>query len=289
MGVAVYEFKGNFSDMGLTLDCGQAFRWHVGGNSASGIISSKKGNSIVLAAWASEDLAIAVDSDKTELNQKFWEEYFGISQETEWEKLYRKIWELKEEIGPEATVACTKAIEYSPTMAILKQDPWECLISFIISQRNSIPRIMRIVEELSQELGEELKLGERKGYAFPSAEKLAALTEEELKDFGLGYRARYIKEAAEWCLRNPNWDEELNKRSTESLKTELKKLNGVGDKVASCIALFGFGRHEEFPIDVWIQRVLDKYFGGENPASKFGELAGLLQQSLFIAVRAGLI
>lgn len=284
-----YEFQGDFRCMGETLKCGQAFRWRVYGDTAAGIVGTPKGQSIALITWDATNLAIAVDAKQEHLNEAFWRRYFELNGKSEWEQLRERIEELRPEQGDATTELCLKAVDNVPGMTILLQDPWECLVSFIISQRNNIPRIEKCVEQLCWDYGEELVLGSLSGYGFPSVDRLASISEVELLDVGLGYRARYVKNAAAWCLRNPNWLKDLEGLDTKELKEQLKRLNGVGDKVASCVALFGYGRHEEFPIDIWMQRVVDRYFKGRSPAKKFDKLAGLLQQCLFIAARSELI
>lgn len=174
-----------------------------------------------------------------------------------------------------------QAEEYSRGIRILHQDPWETLITFIISQRKSIPAIQSSVEKLCRRCGEKIDTSRESVYTFPSAAALSRLSMEDLKACSLGYRAPYIHDTAMAIKKRPHLLKDMASMDDETLLASLMDLPGVGIKVASCTALFGFHRTALAPVDVWIQRVIDCYYGGINPFPQYGENAGILQQYLF--------
>lgn len=171
----------------------------------------------------------------------------------------------------------TRAAEIGGGIRIFRQDPWETLISFIISQNNNIPRIKKIINALCTLLGEE-----KDGFfAFPTAQAIADAGIEGLAPIKSGFRAKYIIDAASKVVSGQISLERIAKSGYSAALDELKTIKGVGDKVANCVLLFGFGYYEAFPIDVWVKRVIEKYYGeGFNPKT-LGEYAGIAQQYLF--------
>lgn len=202
----------------------------------------------------------------------------------------------------------TEAAEHASGIAILKQDPWETLISFIISQNNNIPRIRKIVREICAEYGVNLYLHTKAAencplslidgtpceekcrscgrcYTFPTAKQIVDRPEGLLPSKP-GFRYKYILSAAEAVLSGEvNLDMIAAARSYTHTIECLKKISGVGDKVASCVALFGFGNLEAFPVDVWMKRAIDVYFGGELDPLSLGRFAGVAQQYIFHYIR----
>ena len=199
------------------------------------------------------------------------------------------------------------AAEYAKGIHILKQDPWETVFSFIISQNNNIPRIRKIIRTLCAEYGENLALSRSltscplknfdgaptdegcKGcgacFSFPTAEQVTSRPEGLLPSHP-GFRYKYLVDAARRVASGETDLEEIeNNGSYEYTLTELKKILGVGDKVASCAALFGFANYEAFPIDVWMKRAIDEYFGGKLDAKDLGKYAGVAQQYIFHYIR----
>lgn len=177
------------------------------------------------------------------------------------------------------------ASKFSSGIRILNQDPWECLISFIISQQNNIPRIIGIIDRLCMRCGD--VVGEYNGelyYSFPTAEQIMDHY-LELRDIGVGFRDKYILDA---CRKiNAGYDlNRLRDLSAEDTIKELKSFYGVGDKVANCISLFGLGHKEAFPRDVWINRIIDKYYSGEFDTSRFAGFSGVIQQYMFYYERS---
>lgn len=188
-----------------------------------------------------------------------------------------------------------RAIELYPGMRVLNQDPWEALLSFILSANNNVTRIRNLVSAMCRALGESCATGDEILYAFPTPEKLASTDESALRALGVGYRAPYLKKTAQMvCDGFPLY--QLKDMPYEEAHCRLTTLCGVGDKVADCILLFGCGHTSAFPVDVWVERLLNSWFGIVEKDRKklwkaarnlLGEHAGLLQQFLFHAARIG--
>ncbi|MCF0120621.1 MAG: DNA-3-methyladenine glycosylase 2 family protein [Oscillospiraceae bacterium] len=180
-----------------------------------------------------------------------------------------------------------RASDFGAGIRILRQDKWEALCSFIISQCNNIPRIKKIVETLCRLFGDEIDYLGGKYYSFPSAEKLAALEPADLAPLRSGYRAPYIISAAR---RVASGELDLEKIASltpsEALKA-LKSLNGVGDKVANCAVLFGLTMLDAFPIDVWMKRALAEHYPDGFDPGVFSPYAGIAQQYMFYYARSG--
>ncbi len=196
-----------------------------------------------------------------------------------------------------------RAGEYSRGIAILRQDVWEALFSFIISQNNNIPRIKAIIRSISAQYGKCLAI--EKGlkkcpfnrtsaipceeickncgacYSFPSAHDIVE-NPEKLHLARVGFRYKYLCDAAERVVRGEFDFEKIKAQASyEKTKEELKKIKGVGDKVASCVALFAFENLDAFPVDVWVKRAIDTYFDGELDFLVLGPYAGIAQQYIF--------
>ena len=188
-----------------------------------------------------------------------------------------------------------RAIELYPGLRVLNQDPWEALISFILSANNNVGRIRNLVEAISRELGPGFDVCGQRIFGLPTPEALAACTEERLRSLGVGYRAPYLVKTARMVLEGfPLW--ELRNMTYERAHGQLTQLSGVGDKVADCVLLFGCGHSSAFPVDVWVERLLKSWFSVECKSRRemmrtarelLGENAGLLQQFLFHAARMG--
>ena len=175
----------------------------------------------------------------------------------------------------------TAARKVAGGIRILRQDPWETLCSFIISQNNNIPRIKGLVARLSQVYGEPIETPRGTVYSFPTAKALAEATEEEIFALKTGVRAKYISDAARRVASGDVSLERVAEMPTPEAEAELCRIKGVGPKVASCALLFGFGRGDAFPIDVWVRRVLDEYYPDGLDVAALGQNAGIAQQYLF--------
>ena len=168
----------------------------------------------------------------------------------------------------------------------MRQDSWEALCSFIISQCNNISRIKGIVERLCTAFGDELRVGDRVYYSFPTAETLAKLSAEDLACLRSGYRAEYIIIAAKAVADGSLDLDALKKTDCKAAVKELRKLRGIGEKVANCVVLFGLAHMEAFPIDVWMKRALKENFPPDFEPETLGSYAGLAQQYIFYYARS---
>lgn len=195
------------------------------------------------------------------------------------------------------------AFEYCEGLTILRQDPWETLVTFILSQNNHMPRIRSLVEKLAvlrgkeiHYLGENDELKEETFYTFPSPQELSDVSEEELRTLGFGYRAKYLVDAVEKVLSGSVDLQRIEELTLEEARKELMKIKGVGVKVADCVLLFGYGFQEAFPVDVWVDRALKRFYLQEMKAYSSREAfvqdyfmgdGGLAQQMLFHTLRNG--
>jgi N-glycosylase/DNA lyase len=181
---------------------------------------------------------------------------------------------------------------------ILNQEPYEMLISYLISQRRSIPSIQTCIEKLCSIAGEEMVdtvlvrkpdgtmvEEEQVCYAFPTAKAMYEMSDEEYSSCGFGYREKYIRTAARLVAFGELDLEAMRKLSDEELYDSLISLYGVGPKVANCIMLFAYHRLDIFPRDVWINRVVDTYYGGDYDLTRYAPYNGVMQQYMFYAAR----
>ncbi len=243
-----------------TLDCGQCFRWKPDETGLwQGVVRGKLGK-----IRQEEDGITILGIDEDEFNA-VWLDYFDFGRDYDL---------LKSEFG--ANEMLKSACEFAPGIRVLRQEPWEAYITFIISQNNNIARIKGIVERVCKALGDEIAPGV---YSFPTAEKLAAEPEESFTKLGLGYRAAYIVSAAKEIAEGKLDLESLKTAPLNEARECLLKVHGIGPKVADCVLLYGLGRVERCPADVWMKRVIAA-LGGEMP-SCVTDYAGIAQQFLF--------
>ena len=244
----------------LCLFCGQAFRWSKKEDgSFHGVVKGKvidieeKENSIIFKNTDGETAALI-------------EEYFDLKRD------YKKICE-----DLCADKSFEKAYGEYEGIRILKQDSWEALCSFIISQNNNIPRISGIIDRFCKSFGEKLN---DEDYSFPSYESLKGIIAEELAPLRAGFRAKYIADAVQKLNDGEISLEEIEKMPIEQARQELCKIKGVGAKVAECTLLYGFGRVEAFPVDVWVKRIMEEMYPEGLPEIFKGN-EGIAQQYLF--------
>ncbi|MBQ8551195.1 MAG: DNA-3-methyladenine glycosylase 2 family protein [Clostridia bacterium] len=174
-----------------------------------------------------------------------------------------------------------RAMEYGDGIRILRQDPWEAVCSFIVSQNNNIPRIKKIISAMSRAYGEPILCGGSIYHAFPTAEALVNAGEQAIFDLKTGFRAKYIYDAAKKAASGELDFSAITAAVPDKAEELLCTVKGVGPKVAACAMLFGFDKTEAFPIDVWIKRVLAKYYPDGLDISALGKYAGIAQQYLF--------
>ena len=170
---------------------------------------------------------------------------------------------------------------FSSGIRLLKQDPWETLCSFIISQNNNIPRIKGIIENMSKAFGERFEQDGNDFYSFPTAKALFEAGEEKIFALKTGFRAKYIYDAASKIVSGEiDLDSIFDMNLEEAMQT-LIKIKGVGPKVACCVLLFGFSKYDAFPIDVWVKKILSNYYSDGISSHLSGKHAGIAQQYLF--------
>lgn len=203
---------------------------------------------------------------------EFWEDYFDLKQD---------YGEYISRIDKE-DVYLNAAVKLAGGVRILRQDIWEMIVSFLISQQNNIVRIRRCIENICETYGNPVKNGRGEVYfTFPEPEALAGLEEDALKACNLGYRSKYVVRAARSVAEGRFDLEQLGTLPYEKAKEELLKLFGVGVKVADCICLFGLHHLEAFPVDTHISQALKKYYGDGFPMEKYGGIQGVIQQYIF--------
>lgn len=255
----------NFENIDLvqTFECGQCFRWQKNSeNSYTGIFKGKK---LELSQLTPNTIILSTDMSDF---KKIWYKYFDL--ETDYKKIGENITTLHP-ILKKAYIECSG-------IRILRQEPWETLCSFIISQNNNIPRIKKIIKSLCDLFGDKIENSKEK--SFPSSEVISKLNLEDLEPIRSGFRAKYILDAARKISSKIVDFNKIENLDYIDAKNELMKIKGVGPKVADCVLLYGFHRLEAFPEDVWIKRVMNKFFKNESPKI-FGEYAGIAQQYLY--------
>lgn len=171
-----------------------------------------------------------------------------------------------------------EAVEKVGPLRMLKQDEWTAAISFILSQNNNIKRITGLYNRLSERYGHEISPG---FFSFPTSDELSSATEEDLRALGVGFRAPFIIDA----VRQRNIFEEAKALPFDDAMETLQKVKGIGPKVASCILIFGYGRREGFPMDVWMKRIMSQYYPDKD-ADYFAPHQALSQQYLFSWIRS---
>ncbi len=258
-----FHIKGCF-DLTRTLSGGQCFRWRRepdgswhGFSGARPLRLRQETDGVTLLNVREEDLP-------------YWNAYFDLN--TDYEAILRKL---------SADETLRRASEENRGLRILRQEPFETLISFILSQNNNIPRIRAIVERLCRMFGEPVS----GGFAFPLPERLASADERTLSPLRAGFRTRYLLDAAQKVCSGEVRLAEIGQMDYEAGKAELKKIVGVGEKVADCVLLFAYHKTEAFPADVWIKRIVAEYYKDGLPECA-QECRGVAQQYLFEYFRA---
>ena len=252
-------------DLPHTLDCGQAFRWEEKEN---GIWKGVAFNKYLELEKLSDGTVILYNTTEEDF-KNIWTEYFDLN---------RNYTEIITAISGNEILK--NAALYGSGIRVLNQEPWETLCSFIISQNNNIKRIKGIIERLCENFGEDMG-----GYfSFPTAEKIASLTLDDLAVLRSGFRAKYILDAAQKVAGGEIDLYNLKNLPVDDARNELMKIKGVGPKVADCALLFSHRHIEAFPKDVWIKRAMEVLFGGELPKEAI-PFAGIVQQYIFFYAR----
>ncbi len=248
-------------DLRQTLDCGQSFRWEELDD--GGFVGVAFGREVTVRL-SGDDFYIFGGRYEDE---GLWSDYFDLDLD------YSII---KSELSSLSAVL-KEAAEYAPGIRILRQEPWEALCSFIISQNNNIPRIKGIIKRMCECFGEKTPDG---GYTFPSADVLAPLSPEELAPLRSGFRAKYLIDAAQRVSCGEIDLSQIEKMPIDRARQSLMKIKGVGPKVAECALLYGMHRLECFPMDVWMKRAMQALLP-ELTADSLGQYAGIAQQYIF--------
>ena len=261
-------------------ECGQCFRWKLEEDgSYTGVVKGKilnvdmKDNKIYLNNTTLEDF------------NAIWYNYFDLGRD--YTHIKKELKNMDEYLD--------KACDFGWGIRILQQDGWEMLISFIISSNNRIPMIQRAIDNLSREYGQ--YIGNYKGkdyYSFPTPQELSKASQEEIRACQTGFRDKYIKSTCDNVTSNNEDVCEYTNLSTDECIKALLEFNGVGPKVADCIALFGMKKYDTFPVDVWVKRVMQEFYVADDMSlpkirkfaiDKFGDLSGFAQQYLFYYAR----
>ena len=251
----------NIFSLPQTLDCGQAFRWEqTEEHKWHGVVKGSP-----LTVYETADGIVFENTDEEKFNT-IWKDYFDF--DTDYEKIRESF---------SGDLYLSRAMDFCGGIRLLKQEPWEALCSFIISQNNNIPRIKGIISRLCEAFGDNLGNGD---FSFPSAERLAKMTPEELAPLRAGFRAKYIVDAARKVASGEVPLYELKKLPLEEGLNSLMKITGVGPKVASCALLYGCGKKDAFPIDVWVKKILQELYPDGFPFED-SPYKGVAQQYLF--------
>jgi len=267
-------------NLDITLSSGQTFRWEKEDSDWwRGFI---KGNRVFIRQVKTNNASFRLECKTSPLvKQKYLiENYFNLN------KKYRDIYAIFES----DPILKAATLKYRG-LRLLSQDPWEMLISFILSSASNIPRIKGNIQRLCEELGEQKFDVFGIYHSFPTMKALASASINDFKKLGFGFRAPYVWETSAKVAADPAFLSKIGTLSYIEARQELCKLSGVGEKVADCVLLFGFDRLECFPVDTWIKKIVEQhYFDGRTvPAKKlsefgrekFGKYAGVAQQYLF--------
>ena len=277
-----------------TFECGQCFRFHKISDTNYITVAFER----VIELEEDGDNIIIYNSNEDDV-KNIWIKYFDL------ERDYSAI---KEELAKDDLLK--KSVEFGPGIRILNQNPFEILISFIVSARNSIPSIMKTINKISAKWGRKIEYKGEIYYAFPTVEQIKDASLEEIQETGASFRSKYIIDT----IGNVYKSMEAAKNGSEEEKEEYKKYNldyikslsdddchkalqefkGVGAKVADCIMLFSMEKYSAFPVDVWVKRAMIYFYGAEDASlnkirifarNKFGKLSGFAQQYLFYYAR----
>lgn len=247
-------------DLARTLGCGQAFRWErIAGSTFHGVafgraLTVRQEGNVLFFSCGEDEFA------------EIWRTYFDLDRNYEG---------LMETFRADAVMR--EAIAASPGIRILRQEPWEALCSFILSQNNHIPRIKGIVQRLCEGFGDDLGGGD---FTFPPPERLASLAAADLAPLRAGFRAGYLLDAAQKAVSGEVGLAALSTLPLDEARAVLQRIRGVGPKVAECVLLYGCGRVDAFPMDVWMKRVVSECYPAGLPACILGN-QGIAQQYLF--------
>jgi N-glycosylase/DNA lyase len=267
--------------LGMTLASGQAFRWRQVGSCWIGVVH---GHWVLLQPSGSTIIAETAEPVR---DWTWLEHYLQVNLD-----LTQVLASFPNDVPLQAAVKACHGLR------LLRQDPWECLASFILSSTKQILQIQQIVSLVCERFGESISVPEGCApvFAFPTPERLAEVSEAELRDCKMGFRAPFLLSAAKRVAERRLDLESLHQMKLQAAREQLLACNGVGDKICNCVLLFAYGRQEAFPVDVWVMKALrDLYFPRRKrslgqlqafAATHFGPNAGYAQQYLFHYARS---
>jgi len=272
-----------------TLECGQVFRWKVHHDAYYGFIPARPehhgagGSTCAVKVTQDGSPLLIIETADSRLTPEAVTRYFALDVD---------LARILDSIDADALVH--DAITRFRGLRILRQDPWECLASFICSSYNNITRIQGMIERLCLAFGAPAAFNGFRGSSFPTPEAIARASERRLRELGLGFRASYLKATARLIAEGKLPLETLKRTDYQVARSSLLSCEGVGDKVADCVALFGLEKYEAFPVDLWIERAMRYYFRQKPLTPRrihdfawrhFGRFAGYAQQYLYHYVR----
>lgn len=275
-GVIVKEIK-NF-DLHNVFECGQCFRWNKTESGSYIGVAFKK----VIEVDKKDNNMLIYNTNLKEFYD-IWEEYFDLKND------YGKIKDILRE-----DPILKEGIKFGEGIRILKQEPFEITLSFIISANNRISMIKKAISNISEKWGEKLEYKEKTYYTFPSLESLSIATTEELEGCSTGFRAKYLKDTINKIYTGEMNLEEIKEMNDDECHKKMQEFNGVGPKVSDCIILFSMQKYSAFPVDVWVKRAMQYFYLAPEVSlskirifarEKFGELSGFAQQYLFYYAR----
>lgn len=259
------EIQDDF-DLEKTASCGQCFRAK---SLENGLFRFVSGDHVIyIKDMGNHQFSVSCTDDEW---KEIWTRYFDLDRS--YKSLYYEEREKHDFVR--------KAMDCGRGIRILRQDPWEMLVTFIISQRKSIPAISKSVEALAEKYGHLIETDYEILHSFPTPDEMAHASIEELQECGLGYRVPYIYDAVQKVASGGLDLAAIADFNDADLFQELLTIQGVGKKVANCICLFGYGRIARVPVDVWIARAVDEDCCGEDPFPLFESNAGIIQQYVF--------
>jgi N-glycosylase/DNA lyase len=282
-GIIIKDVKS--FELSHVFDCGQCFRW----------IRQENGNYIgvafgrVIEVEKRDSDIIIYNTNEKEFNE-IWLNYFDLKREYE---------NIKEILSKDELLK--QSVEFGHGIRILQQQPFELVISFIISANNRIPMIKRAIDNISKRWGKEIEYKGKAYYAFPTVEDFAKVSMEEIESCGVGFRAKYIADTVEKIYKSMSEEYKqeydlnfIKAQSDDGCHEALQVFSGIGPKVADCIMLFSMNKYSAFPVDVWVKRAMQHFYLAPDVSlkkirdfgrNKFGELSGFAQQYLFYYAR----
>lgn len=260
------------------VECGQCFRWKkVTDSNYIGVAYGR-----VIEVVQEGDKIQILNTTEEDFNN-IWQEYFDFN---------RDYSEVKDKLIDDELLK--KSMEFGYGVRVLNQEPFEILISFIISARNSIPVISKTINNISKKYGTKLQYKGEDYYTFPTIEQLSIATEDDIRETGASFRSKYIVDTVRRLKDGELSLEEIMALNDDECHTKLQEFKGVGAKVADCVMLFSMKKTSAFPVDVWVKRAMIYFYDAKDSSlnkirifarDRFGELSGFAQQYLFYYAR----